>query len=352
MAGVSRSTVSRVVNGGQSVRPDVRSRVEGVIHRTGYTPHAAARSLVSNRTGVVGLVIPSRVHDLFEDPYFPRLIQGLTLASNRAGTTVSLFLFETEEEERRLSPRVLEAGSLDGVIITATRMGDPLLERLAASDMPLVVIGRPDHPGVNYVDVDNRHGAMLAARRLVAGGHATIGMIAAPLETTAGLDRLDGFVAGLAESDRSLPSHLRIVADFTETGGYHAMHALVAHGVDAVFVASDTMALGALRAARALDLVVPRDLAIVGFDGFQASEHAVPPLTTVRQPVAETAARAVDVLRRLIDGELDRPVSEVLPVALIERDTTTPLDDPPEHRPPDHRPPDHRPPADIPEDRP
>jgi DNA-binding LacI/PurR family transcriptional regulator len=114
MAGVSRATVSRVVNGEQNVRPEVRARVEDVIRRTGYTPNAAARSLVSKRTGVIGLVIPSRVHNLFEDPYFALLIQGVTLASNRAGTTLSLFLFQSEAEERELYPRVVESGFLDG----------------------------------------------------------------------------------------------------------------------------------------------------------------------------------------------------------------------------------------------
>ncbi|MEM1333850.1 MAG: LacI family DNA-binding transcriptional regulator [Actinomycetota bacterium] len=193
LAGVSRSTVSRVINDEQWVRPEVRARVIEVIRETGYTPHAAARSLVSNRTGVIGLVIPSRVHNLFEDPYFARLIQGITHASNRAATTVSLFLFQDEDEERLLAPRVLEPGFLDGVIVTATRIGEPLVRHLVESERPLVVVGRPDRDGVAYVDVDNRAGGMLAARRLVATGRSTIGLIGAPNDTTAGIDRRIGF---------------------------------------------------------------------------------------------------------------------------------------------------------------
>ena len=129
MAGVSRSTVSRVINDEPNVSPDVRARVEEVIRRTGYRPNAAARSLVSRRSGIIGLVIPSRVHDLFEDPYSARLIRDVTVAGNSAGNTLLLFLFQTDEEEREIYPRVVESGFVDGVLITATRMGDPLVER-------------------------------------------------------------------------------------------------------------------------------------------------------------------------------------------------------------------------------
>ena len=115
LAGVSRSTVSRVINGQSSVNPEVRARVQAVIDRTGYTPNVVARSLVSGRTGVIGLVIPSRVHSLFEDPYFSRLIQGISSATNKAGNTLSLFLFENEEEEAALYPRVVASGVLDGL---------------------------------------------------------------------------------------------------------------------------------------------------------------------------------------------------------------------------------------------
>jgi DNA-binding LacI/PurR family transcriptional regulator len=323
MAGVSRATVSRVVNGEQNVRPEVRERVEDVIRRTGYTPNAAARSLVSKRTGVIGLVIPSRVHSLFEDPYFAQLIQGVTLASNRAGTTLSLFLFQSEAEERELSPRVIESGFLDGIIITATRMGDPLVARLMSRGLPLVMVGRPDTDDVSYVDVDNRGGAIEAARHLVESGRSRIGLIGAPTNTTTGRDRLDGFLAGLADRGRSFDTELRIDGDFSEPSGYEAMQALLDRGVDGVFAASDSMAMGALRAIRQRGLDVPGDVAVVGFDGFSASQNSVPPLTTIRQPVAETATRAVEVLIELISGESTAPTSIVLPVELVVRSTST-----------------------------
>lgn len=322
MAGVSRSTVSRVVNGEPSVRPEVRERVEAVIRETGYTPNAAARSLVSNRTGVIGLVIPSRVHSLFEDPYFARLIQGVTFGSNRAGVTLSLFLAQNEDEERELYPRVVESGFIDGVIITATRMGDPLVERMTSRQIPLVMVGRPDLHQVSYVDVDNRDGARQAARHLVDIGADRIGVIGAPTNTTTGVDRLEGFIAGLQERDRTLDPDLLVEGDFSEPSGHDAMQVLLDRGVDAVFAASDTMALGALRAAHEHGVTVPDDLALMGFDGFGATTTSSPPLTTIEQPVADTAARAVELLLSLVSGEVEAPTSVVLPVELVQRTST------------------------------
>lgn len=324
MAGVSRSTVSRVINHEPNVSPEVRARVEDVIRRTGYTPNAAARSLVSRRTGVIGLVIPSLVHNLFEDPYFARLIEGITKASNGAGTTLSLFLFQTEAEERELYPRVVESGFVDGVIITATRMGDPLLAKMAVSRIPIVMVGRPDIDGVSYVDVDNRAGARAATEHLVRLGRRRIALIAAPSNTTTGADRQLGFVDGLADHGLILDPQLRAVGDFSEPSGYSAMTSLLDQRPDAVFAASDAMALGAMRALRDAGLEVPGDVAVAGFDGFAASESSSPPLTTVRQPVGETAQRAVDLLNRLIRGDVEPPVADIVPVELVVRGSTLP----------------------------
>lgn len=319
LAGVSRSTVSRVINDQDSVSPDVRDRVREVILRTGYSPNIAARSLVSNKTGVIGLVIPSRVHNLFEDPYFARLIQGISSASNQAGTTLSLFLFQSEDEERELYPRVVSPGFLDGVIITATRMGDPLLAKMVGSSVPVVMVGRPDISGVSYVDADNGGGARMVAAHLCSLGYRRIGLVGAPVSTTAGLDRLNGFMEGLEACGLPLDTALRADGDFTEHSGYEAMLRLIPSRPEAVFVASDTMAIGALRALREADLAVPDDVAVVGFDGLRSSEQTSPTLTTVHQPVEETGAEAVTTLLELIDEDrgAGEAVSKIMPVELV-----------------------------------
>ncbi len=320
LAGVSRSTASRVINGHASVSPDVRRRVEEVIERTGYTPNAAARSLVSGRSGVIGLVIPNNVHALFEDPYYSRLIQGVSGAANDSDLTLTLFLFQNEAEEAKLYPRVVTSGFLDGLIITATRMNDPLLARVSDDDIPIVMVGRPDTSSVSYVDADNHGGAMQAATHLVGLGHKRIALIEAPVNTTAGLDRLNGFVEGLAVYDVALPPNLRAKGKFTELGGYEAMQQLLAHRPDSVFIASDTMAVGALRALAEAGVRVPEDIAVVGFDGLTPSTATTPALTTLRQPAALTGRRSVELLTRLVSGE-DGPVIDILPVDLVIRES-------------------------------
>jgi LacI family transcriptional regulator len=322
LAGVSRSTVSRVINDQASVRPDVRERVQEVIRRTGYTPNAAARSLVSGRTGLVGLVIPSRVHSLFQDPYFGKLIQGITAACNRSGVSLTLFLLQNESEEEALYPRVANPGFLDGLILTATRMRDPLLGRMAFSDMPIVVVGRPDVEGVSYVDVDNYDGARQVASFLCGSGYRRIGLIGAPTDTTAGLDRLSGFVEGLAACGLALDPRLRVDGDYSAASGYEAMHRLLEQRPDAVFAASDTMAMGALRALREAGIDVPGEMGLVGFDGSPASATSNPPLTTVLQRVTETGARAVEVLNELVAGTERAPIVDKQPVELIVREST------------------------------
>jgi LacI family transcriptional regulator len=319
LAGVSKSTVSRVVNGHENVRPDVRQRVLDVIGRTGYTPNAAARSLVSGRTGLVGLVIPSRVHSLFADPYFGRLIQGISAACNRSGSSLTLFLFQTESEEAALYPRVANPGFLDGLILTATRMRDPLLARIAYGDLPVVIVGRPDVAGVSYVDVDNRGGGRAVADHLCERGYRRIGLVGAPTDTTAGIDRFNGFVEGLAAHGIALDPKLRADGDFSELSGYRATLEILPHHPEAVFAASDTMAVGALRALREAGLRVPEDVALVGFDGSRASETTAPPLTTVLQDVQRTGEQAVDVLNRVIDDPSSAPIVEVEPVELVVR---------------------------------
>jgi LacI family transcriptional regulator len=321
LAGVSRSTVSRVLNNQPSVKTSVRERVEEVIRRTGYMPNVAARSLVSGRSGVIGLVIPSRVHSLFEDPYFSRLIQGISTASNQSGTTLSLFLFQNEEEESALYPRVVTSGFLDGLIITATRMADPLLARMTGGEMPVVIVGRPEVEGISYVDADNLGGARLAAEHLCKLGYERIGLLGAPVSTTAGVDRLSGFIEGLALHGKALHPTLRVDGDFSEASGYRAMQDLIPARPDAVFVASDTMAIGAIRALREKGLGVPDDVALVSFDGLPASENAQPPLTTIRQPVSDTGASAVRMLNDLVTGAAQAPIVEIMPVDLVVRES-------------------------------
>jgi len=319
LAGVSRSTVSRVINGQRDVSEGVRTRVLETIERTGYRPNQAARTLVSSRSQVLGLVIPSSVHNLFADPYFGRLIQGITKASNAAEQTLSLFLFEDEREELDLYPRVIANGLLDGLIVTATKMADPLVQRLLDDETKFVMVGRPDSERLSFVNVENESGARQATLHLVGHGAANIGAILPPCSTTTGVDRRSGFLAAMNESGRTVAEGAIVEGDFTEESGYEAMGSLIRHGVDAVFCGSDTMAIGALQALNDSGLRCPGDVLVVSFDGLLDPRQTDPPLTTVSQPVRQTGEEAVDLLLEILNDGDPTPRSRIFPTELTIR---------------------------------
>ncbi len=322
LAGVSRSTVSRVVNGKDDVRPEVRTRVLQVIDETGFRPNASARSLVSSRTGVIGMVIPWRVHALLDDPYFVRLIHGVSRASNAAGTTLSLFIFETEEQEAELYGRVVAPRLVDGLILAAIRNDDPLLDRVINSGLPVVSCGRVSHrDDFTWVDIDNFTGSRIAAQHLAGLGHRRIALISPPQDAMAGIHRHDGFADGLREAGIELPDELVAFADWSEESGYQAMRQLMPHRPTGLYAASDTMAVGALRALREAGWKVPDDLAVVSFDGLSVSERTVPPLTTVRQPVIEVGEALMRMLLDQIESDGREPAHLMLPTELVIRDS-------------------------------
>lgn len=321
MAGVSRSTVSRVVNGSPYVSDEVRRKVEAVIAETGYQPHAAARSLASSRTGVIGLVIPNTAEALFDDPFFGRLILGATRATNALGKTLALFLFDSVADENAIVPRVISPGLVEGVIVTATQMGDPVIEQLREAGLPFVVVGRPDDSrDVFAVDADNRGGARTAALHLAELGRQRLALIAPPSNTTAGVDRRNGFLEGLAEVHLEIGDRIR-EGVWTEESGRRAMESLLASRPDGVFVGSDRMAIGALRAIREAGLSCPQDISVVSFDGLIPADQTMPRLTTIAQPVTEVGDRAARLLTSVIEGELTSSERVVFPTALVVRES-------------------------------
>ncbi|MCB8986090.1 MAG: LacI family DNA-binding transcriptional regulator [Ardenticatenaceae bacterium] len=322
LAGVSRATVSRVVNSQPNVRPEVRERVLAVIAETGYQPHLAARSLASNRTGLIGLVIPRILQSLFTDPYYPRLLQGVTQVCNEHAVILTLFMFHSEDEETRLYPRVLRPGTLDGVVVVSSQEEDPLIARLAESGLPFIVIGRPtDATAVSYVDVDNVTGAETAVSHLINLGRQRIATITGRQDMSAGLDRLEGYRRALLASGRAIDEALIAAGEFEEGQAYEAMLRLLPQQPDAVFVASDAMALGALNALHSAGLEVPGDVAVVGYDDLPAAAIASPPLTTVRQPIRRFGALAVETLLNIIETGSEPPRHILLPTELIIRET-------------------------------
>jgi len=320
LSGVSRSTVSRVVNNDPNVSEITRGKVLEIIKEVNFQPNAAARSLAAGRTRILGLVIPMGVSALFTDPYFPLLIQGVSVACNTHDHSVMLWLAEPDYERRTIRKIISNTGLIDGVIVASSLTEDPLVEALLDSDLPFVMVGRHlTNPRVSYVDVDNRNSARDAVTHLMRMGRRRVAVIGGPRTMIAGVDRLEGYFDAYHNRGLMPDPDLVMESDFTEAGAYMAMNKLLPHQPDAVFVCSDTMAVGALRALRDAGCRVPDDVAVVGFDDMPFAARTEPPLTSVRQPAQRTGIAAAEMLIELIESEDVSPRRVILPTELVIR---------------------------------
>ena len=324
LAGVSRSTVSRVVNDQPNVREPVRERVWQVIRETGYQPHAAARSLVTRRTRIVAVIIPEAVTTLFTDPFFAHLLCGITQTCNSQGYQLMLSLFNGPAGPEEMYRRVVGGGHLDGMVVASTRVDDPLIDRLLDDRVPFVMVGRHPDERVCYVDVDNVAGARMAVDHLARLGHRRIGTITGPLNMPSAADRLEGYRQAMQAHRLPVDDDLIVEGDFTEASGMAAARRLLSLPVTAIFAASDIMAVGALKVIRETDLQVPRDVALVGFDDLPIAAALQPALTTVRQPIEQMGSMAASLLLSLLEGPPEgRPPAQrlVLPAKLVVRES-------------------------------
>ncbi|MGP4099155.1 GH1 family beta-glucosidase [Nonomuraea sp. KM90] len=315
-SGVSRATVSRVVNGESSVSPEVRAAVMQAVNELGYVPNLAARSLVTRRTNAIALVLS--VPRQGGDALTAAVVQYVTSLLEGAGKQITLMLADTAESHRRIVAH-LEARLADGVVLLPPDRADTLAERLSRTGVPIVLLGKPAIASlVPYVDVDNAGGAAAATEHLLALGRRRIGMVCGPTDLITVQDRLAGHRAALQRA--GLRPHLAL-AELTRSSGAAATRRLLGDdpSLDGVFAATDQLAIGALQAAREAGKRVPEDLAVVGFDDIDAASATTPGLTTVRVPVADQALALARLLLSRLEGR--HTTSVVLPTRLVVRES-------------------------------
>ncbi|MGW0431370.1 LacI family DNA-binding transcriptional regulator [Micromonospora sp. NPDC003197] len=319
-AGVSRATVSRVVNGSTTVAGPIQEAVRRAVRELGYVPNQAARALVTQRTDSIALILPEAATRVFsDDQVFPGIIRGVSQELETAGKQLVLMLAGSPAGHERVE-RYVTGGHVDGVLLASLHGADPLPGRLARAGVPVVCSGRPlGDANVPYVDVDHIGGVSRAVRHLLDSGRQRIATIAGPQDMVAGIERLTGYRRELRAAGRH-----PIVAygDFTRESGLLAMRHLLddTPDLDAVFVASDLMAHGALRTLRQAGRRVPDDVAVIGFDDIEMARYTDPPLTTVRQPIQDIGRELTRMLLRLTaDEPIEAPV--VLPTDLVLRDS-------------------------------
>ncbi len=317
---MSRSTASRVINNHPNVREATRQKVLAVVEQEGYFPNLAARTLVTQRTRVLGFAASQCMAEIFEDPYFHVVIQGVAASANQHDYSVMLWVGEGIEEQK-LYQRARHSRLIDGLIIASVVEDDPLITQLADDDFPCVLIGRTPREDLASVDVDNCRAARLAVEHLIHLGYQRIGHISGRMDMGSGQARLHGYREAMQKAGRPLDDELVVNGDFSELSGYTSMKTLLRRGVDAVFCAGDLMALGAMRAIHGQGLRVPDDVALVGFDDLPLAAAVNPPLTTIRQPIRRLGSVATEALISLLEGTLSMPYRAILPTELVVRES-------------------------------
>ena len=323
LAGVSRATVSYILNNVSHfhVPEETRQRVLEAARQLNYHPNAAARSLVQQQTYTLGFVLCQTPERLSKDAFLPAFAMGIRSVTSAAGFKL---LLEAVEDVTRPDAymRLVHESHIDGIILSGPRSDDLQLPQLRAINFPVVLIGRLLGTDFSYVDVDNVAAAQKAVEHLISLGHKRIACItSSPLEYTASADRLQGYRQAVHLHGLSFDEALIRIGDHWEAG-FEAMHSLLelSYPPSAVFVASDVVALGALRAVNTAGLSVPQDLAIVGFDDIPVAEHISPPLTTVHVPAQELGRTAAQMLLEIIQtGKSVPPI--ILETELIVRES-------------------------------
>jgi DNA-binding LacI/PurR family transcriptional regulator len=328
-AGVSRATVSRVVNGAANVSAEVQRAVRDAIAAVGYVPNQAARQLITGRSGVIALVmsiVPEPCGTaapggdrVFGDPFFGRVVSGV-LGFLRPRRLHPLLMLAEDDATRGQVLDHLRQGAADGALVVSIDPADPLPGMLTDAGLRAVYFARPERPlPADYVDLAHQDGGRLAAQRLISEGRRRVAAIAGPLGLHAGRARLDGFCDTMA---RNGVAYVPVaVGNFTQDSGERAMRELLGRDadLDGVFASNDLMAAGALHVLRERRMQVPEQIAVIGFDDSGAATACRPRLTTVRQPVEEMAARMAQLLLERLDEPKAAPRAVLFEPELIVR---------------------------------
>jgi LacI family transcriptional regulator len=316
-AGVSASTVSRIINGTVNVSHGLKNAVDAAIAKFDFRPNAAARGLALGRTLTIGVVAQA-----IDSPFYGEGLRGIEACLRHRGYAPLFMSGNWADEDEDRCMREFIARGVDGIIVFAGRLGDAKL-RSYAKEVPIVVTGRHLRAqGLFSLQIDDKHGAALAVRHLVELGHRRIAFITGSDNHPDALERLEGYKAALQEAEISFDPRLIVTGDWHEDGGLRATLGLLDSGVEfsGLFCVNDQTAYGACLALFRKGLSVPRDVSLVGFDDLPASAYRLPPLTSVRQSIGELGEQSAQAILQLIAGQ--RPRIAPRPVELVVREST------------------------------
>lgn len=330
LAGVSPSTVSRVLSNSPRISEETSKRVRTIMEELGYAPNSAAKSLVSKESNTICVVHPKPAEELFNNMFFPELIRGIVTQASRAGYDVLLTAEATERQEIATLSRLLGGKRADGAILLYSRKDDQVIEFLSSGNHPFVLIGKSEsHPEILTVDNDNEKAARDAVMHLISMGHTRIGFVSGPQNLVVSQDRLSGYRAALEDTGLEMRPEWIVEGDFLQKSGYRAMSFFMGlqERPTALVVADDMMALGIVRGLKEAQYSVPEDICLVSFNNIPPAALSHPPLTSMDIGIYQLGYAAAQTLvhRMRSDSEdksLPFPARQIIPHQLMMRESS------------------------------
>jgi len=316
-AGVSRSTVSRVLNNAPDVSEKTRQKVNEIIRELGYQPNPIAQMLASQRNRVLGVVIRSRLDTAFGDPnYFPTLLQGISDAVAERDYLTLIWMGTTKQEDQQFHQRVVSTSLIDGIVLASAEQDDILIEQLLNRNIPFVMVEKPNYylEQIHYISIDNHRATHTAIQYLLEHGYKQIGILQGNSKNPDFLERLAGYEQALQQANIPINPDF-ILQDIRQISKQ------VVQGMDALFAVNDKLAIDAINFLRQQGINVPDDLAVIGFDDLPTASTNIPALTTIHHPIYDKGFTAAQVLIDLLQGRREGIQHIQLSTNLVVRDS-------------------------------
>ncbi|WP_281885260.1 LacI family DNA-binding transcriptional regulator [Paenibacillus sp. YYML68] len=323
-AGVSPSTVSRVISGHPRISPATIRKVKEIMEELGYHPNVMAKSLVSKTTQTLGLLLPRSAEELFQNLFFSEVIRGVISQATRSSYDLMMTTGTTEREEVEAVTRLVRGRRVDGIILLYSRNADPVIAFLKEHSFPFVLIGRSEDEAILTVDNDNEQAAYDVTKHLIQQGHRRIGFVSGPPNLIVSRDRLNGYKKALKDADIPFRKDWIVEGEFLQESGYRAMSFLMSlpERPTGLVVMDDMVAFGVTRGLNELGYSVPQHLSIVGFNNLPMSELATPPISSVDIGIYQLGYTASQVLIRAVKGEDIPHTRTIIPHRLIVRESS------------------------------
>ncbi|MTI69124.1 MAG: LacI family transcriptional regulator [Firmicutes bacterium] len=325
LAGVSKASVSRVLNGSKPVSDDIKQRVLKVIEETGYKPSSIARSLVSKKTNLIGLLIPD-----ISNPFYSELVKGMVEVANKHDYNILLLNSFHDPNKEIEFLEILKDKQVDGLIFMTDNFTKEHINFFKDYDKPTVTVNRKlkeyDFPNV---DIDNFKAGFDATKYLIELGHKRIAIIRAPLsDETAGVKRFEGYKKALEKYNIPFDENLVKEGDFKAKSGFISTEEFLKldNPPTAIFTVNDEMACGVIKRVIKGKLKVPEDISVIGFDDIPIANNFIPSITTIKQPISEMGKKATKILYNMIKGENIVNKDFLLPHKLVIRESTSKKD--------------------------